>query len=54
MRPRLIERLCALLREAVDLVCELQTILAMHGIQTDNGSLEQRCAALRNETDELT
>lgn len=47
----LIERLCALLREAVTLVNELQTLLAMHGIETSDGNLERRCAALRDEAD---
>ena len=38
----MIERLCALLSEAIELVKDQAAILEMHGIQTDADTIEQK------------
>ncbi len=38
----MIERLCALLSEAIELVKEQAAILEMHGIQTDAETIERK------------
>ena len=37
---QMIERLCGLLDEALGIIKEQAALLAMHGIETDGGSLE--------------
>lgn len=43
---QIIERLCALLDGAQNIIKEQERLLALHGIETDAGELEDRRAAL--------
>ena len=51
---KLIERLCGLLDEAQDIIREQAALLAMHGIETDDGALERKRTELLTEIEERT
>ncbi len=46
---QIIERLCRLLDEAQGIIREQAALLAMHGIETDDGEIERRRGELLGE-----